>query len=202
MRGQPNSFAQHVAAAWREGLTMGAYAKKHGLASSTLYRWQQKLRLTQAAQGTQASCLVDAHTPTDVYEEAVSPEGAECAVASPTVGASKFVALHIACPESSHTSANAKRDASSAQAVVRVSAQKHRQHAPSARLQTRPHPFGQPGCTASGRTHDRIDPKDIDDLDGTGHCTLILPGAIRVQMHAPPEPAWLIALSVCAQGVY
>lgn len=48
MQAQPNSFAQHVAAAWRAGLSMAAYAKKHGLAASTLYHWQKKLRLAQA----------------------------------------------------------------------------------------------------------------------------------------------------------
>jgi len=48
MQARSTSFAQHVAAAWREGVTMASYAKMHGLAASTLYRWQQKLRQTQA----------------------------------------------------------------------------------------------------------------------------------------------------------
>ncbi|MEO6319238.1 MAG: hypothetical protein ABIR56_01140 [Polaromonas sp.] len=59
MQAQPNSFAQHVAAAWRAGLSMAAYAKKHGLAASTLYHWQKKLRLTQ-------STSIDTATPPSI----------------------------------------------------------------------------------------------------------------------------------------
>lgn len=198
MQGQANSFAQHVAAAWSEGLSMGAYAKRHDLAPSTLYRWQQKLRLRQAAQGTQCS-PVDAQMPADVYEQAAQPGGAEPAGPRPSVCEGKFVALHIAHPQSARTNASDKRQVSSERAAVRVTGQQRRHHAPSARLQTRPHPIGQPGGVAPGHTHD---PNDLDDFDAPGHYTLILPGAIRMQMHAPPEPAWLIALSVCAQRVY
>jgi|GEM_PF-870560 len=32
-------------------------------------------------------------------------------------------------------------------------------------------------------------------------CTVKLPGGIDLQMNALPEPAWLVALSQCAQGV-
>ena len=53
---------------------MGAYAKKHGLAASTLYRWQQKLRLKQAT-------AIDAGVPTNF--DAV-PQDIEPGVAAPS----------------------------------------------------------------------------------------------------------------------
>lgn len=37
-------WARHVAAARGESVSMGAYARQHGLAVSTLYYWQRKLR--------------------------------------------------------------------------------------------------------------------------------------------------------------
>lgn len=36
-------WSQHIAAAHRESLSVSAYARKHGLAVSTLYYWQRKL---------------------------------------------------------------------------------------------------------------------------------------------------------------
>ncbi|MCW2313022.1 IS66 family insertion sequence element accessory protein TnpA [Rhodoferax antarcticus] len=62
------SFAQHVEAAWRAGLSIAVYAKTHGLAASTLYRWQQKLRQTKAT-AIDAIAL----TPSPAKPEALEP---------------------------------------------------------------------------------------------------------------------------------
>lgn len=43
-------WARHVAAARRESLSAGAYARQHGLAVSTLYYWQRKLSATVTPQ--------------------------------------------------------------------------------------------------------------------------------------------------------
>ena len=83
MQEQPNTFAQHVAAAWREGVSMAAYAKTHGLAASTLYRWQQKLRQTKA-------------TAIDAVALTSSPEKpAVLEPITPELGQGKFIALRI-----------------------------------------------------------------------------------------------------------
>lgn len=213
MRGQPKSFAQHVAAAWREGLSMGAYAKKHGLAPSTLYRWQQKLRLRQGAQSAQSMqphSLVDADTPTQACEQASQP--GDTAPAHPRLqpgaGQSTFVTLRIARPESmdmdtgTGTNANDKKSVTACAPLPasRTPAPKHRHAVPSVRAQTRPHPLGRPVVAPFIHSHDHE--STANDTDKPSHCTLILPGAIRVQMPAPPDPAWLVALSVCAQGAY
>ena len=83
MQARSTSFAQHVATAWREGVTMAAYAKTHGLAASTLYRWQQKLRQTKAT-AIDAIAL----TPSPAKPEALEPT-----VPEPAQG--KFIALRI-----------------------------------------------------------------------------------------------------------
>jgi len=102
MQARSTSFAQHVAAAWREGVTMAAYAKTHGLAASTLYRWQQKLRQIKAT-AIDAIAL----TPSPAKPEALEPTEPE-----PAQG--KFIALRI-------ESAQPQRNAPTA-----VAAQKHR----------------------------------------------------------------------------
>jgi len=65
---------------------MGAYAKKHGLSASTLYHWQQKMRLRQAT-------AIDADAPAnfDAVPHDIEP-GA-------TVPAGKFMVLRIASGE-------------------------------------------------------------------------------------------------------
>jgi len=83
MQEQPTSFAQHVEAAWRAGLSIAVYAKTHGLAASTLYRWQQKLRQSEAA-AKDAIAL----TPSPAKPEALEPTEPE-----PVQG--KFIALRI-----------------------------------------------------------------------------------------------------------
>jgi len=83
MQARSTSFAQHGATAWREGVTMAAYAKTHGLAASTLYRWQQKLRQTKAT-AIDAIAL----TPSPAKPEALEPT-----VPEPAQG--KFIALRI-----------------------------------------------------------------------------------------------------------
>ena len=62
---------------------MAAYAKTHGLAASTLYRWQQKLRQTKAT-AIDAIAL----TPSPAKPEALEPTEPE-----PAQG--KFIALRI-----------------------------------------------------------------------------------------------------------
>jgi transposase-like protein len=89
MQAQPNSFAQHVAAAWRAGLSMAAYAKKHGLAASTLYHWQKKLRLTQST-----SVAVDTATPPRVTASSGCLEQAK------PVALDKFIAVRLTSTES------------------------------------------------------------------------------------------------------
>lgn len=204
MQGQSKTFAQHVAAAWREGLSMGAYAKKHGLAASTLYRWQQKLRPTQGAvdgqgvRGMQAR-PVGADTPTQLHTQPARLGGTVPADTRqhppPHAGSpaceGKFVALRVIPAQNSSTGTG-----------TRVN---DKRSAPGTRPQTRPHPFGAPRDLTPSHTHgpNRLaGPDDPGGLGGPSHCTLLLPGAIRVQMPAPPDPAWLVALSVCAQGAY
>lgn len=83
MQPRSTSFAQHVAAAWREGVTLASYAKTHGLAASTLYRWQQKLRQTQA-------------TAIDAVALTSSPKKpAILAPTTPELVQGKFIALRI-----------------------------------------------------------------------------------------------------------
>ena len=149
--------------AWRAGLTMGAYAKKHGLAASTLYRWQQKLRLRQAT-------AIDAGAPASFN---AAPQDIEPGVAVP---AGKFMALRIASGEPDQ----------SAQSIV---------VAPACCAPPAP-------CAPVVAHTDAIVPTDAapSHTHAPNNWTLILPGSIRMQMHAPPEPAWLIALSRCAQG--
>ena len=86
MQEQPNTFAQHVEAAWRAGLSIAVYAKTHGLAASTLYRWQQKLRQSQVA-AIDAIAL----TPSPAKPEALEPT--EPTEPEPAQG--KFIALRI-----------------------------------------------------------------------------------------------------------
>jgi len=81
---------------------MAAYAKTHGLAASTLYRWQQKLRQTKAA--TKDAIAL---TPSPAKPEALEPTEPE-----PAQG--KFIALRIQ---------SAKPQCS---AQTAVAAQKHR----------------------------------------------------------------------------
>ena len=45
-------WARHVAAARRESVSVGAYARQHGLAVSTLYYWQRKLSETATPQAS------------------------------------------------------------------------------------------------------------------------------------------------------
>lgn len=164
MQAQTISWEQHVTTAWREGLTMGAYAKKHGLAGSTVYGWQQKLRLRQAT-------AIDAGAPASFN---AAPQDIEPSVA---VCAGKFLALRIT---------SGKPD-QSAQSIVRAPARCALPALPA------------PCAPIVERTGAASNPSHIH----TPHnWTLILPGSIRLQMQAPPEPAWLIALSRCAQGVH
>jgi len=88
MQAQPNSFAQHVAVAWRAGLSMAAYAKKHGLAVSTLYHWQKKLRLTQST-----SVAVDTATPPRVTASSGRLEQTK------PVASAKFIAVRLTSTE-------------------------------------------------------------------------------------------------------
>jgi len=67
-------WSSHVAAAKAQGIAIRAYAKRHGLALSTLYYWQRKLRL-----------------------EITTRTKAE--TASTTKPSAKFVALRIIEPE-------------------------------------------------------------------------------------------------------
>ena len=83
MQARSTSFAQHVVAAWREGVTMASYAKTHGLAASNLYRWQQKLRQTQAS-------AIDADALTRSHEKPATLESI-----SPELVQGKFIALRI-----------------------------------------------------------------------------------------------------------
>jgi len=146
---------------------MGAYAKKHGLSASTLYHWQQKMRLRQAT-------AIDADAPAnfDAVPHDIEP-GA-------TVPAGKFMVLRIASGEPYQ----------SAQSIVLAPAR----CAPPA------------PCAPIVEHIDAMVPTDAAPNPGHIHAphnwTLILPGSIRIQMHAPPEPAWLVALSRCAQGVH
>ena len=86
MQAQPNTFAQHVAAAWRAGLSMAAYAKKHGLAASTLYHWQKKLRLTQSSS-------MDAATPPSIT---LSPG---CQEQAKPMASDKFMVVRLGSTE-------------------------------------------------------------------------------------------------------
>ena len=43
-------WSDHVAAVKAQAITTRAYARQHGLALSTLYYWQHKLKLTAATQ--------------------------------------------------------------------------------------------------------------------------------------------------------
>ena len=48
-------WAKHVAAAERLSLSAGSYARQHGLAVSTLYAWQRKLRADSDVQSARPS---------------------------------------------------------------------------------------------------------------------------------------------------
>ena len=167
MQTQSIPWEQHVATAWREGLTMGAYAKKYDLAASTVYGWQQKLRLRQAT-------AIDAGAPASFN---AAPQDIEPGVAVP---AGKFLALRI----------TSDKPDQSAQSIVLAPAR----CAPPA------------PCAPIVEHIDAMVPTDAAPNPGHIHAphnwTLILPGSIRIQMHALPEPAWLVALSRCAQGVH
>ncbi|WP_406681642.1 IS66 family insertion sequence element accessory protein TnpA [Rhodoferax antarcticus] len=56
-------WSQHIAAAKFEALSAGAYAKKHGLSASTLYRWQQRL---SSANCNSANGLLNAGPPVGI----------------------------------------------------------------------------------------------------------------------------------------
>ena len=109
-------WSSHVAAIKTQGISASVYARRHGLALSTLYYWQRKLRSASAGHAK------------------VKP-------VAPTKERGKFVALRV-------------RDLGDA---VR-------------------HP--------------------------TTGCTLVLTGAMRLEMAALPDPQWLAALWRCTQGVH
>lgn len=48
MKKESGFWMAHVAAIKQEGISTVAYAKRHGLAVKSLYRWQRKLRATSA----------------------------------------------------------------------------------------------------------------------------------------------------------
>lgn len=63
---------------------MGSYAKTHGLAASTLYRWQQKLRQTKATAAIDAITLTSSPAKPAALEP-TTPERAQ----------GKFIALRL-----------------------------------------------------------------------------------------------------------
>jgi len=67
-------WSEHVAAVKTQAISTRAYAQQHGLALSTLYYWQHKLKPTAAAQA--------------------NPEQAAA-----TRQPSKFVTLHVKAPD-------------------------------------------------------------------------------------------------------
>lgn len=78
MQNRSQYWSQHIAAAKLEGLSMAAYAKKHGLGESTLYRWQQKLSSANSKTGHP---LPNAESPS---------------AAAPVPVPGKFIALRVA----------------------------------------------------------------------------------------------------------
>ncbi len=116
MKKAKHDWSGHVAAVKTQGISTSAYARRQGLALSTLYYWQRKLQSASAGHAK------------------VKPVAA-------TKPSGKFVALHVR------------------------------------------------------------------DLGGevqrpTTSCTLVLTGAMRLEMAALPDPQWLAALWRCAQGVH
>lgn len=49
MKRKPEFWMVHVAALKGEGISASTYAKRHGLAVKSLYRWQRKLNATAGA---------------------------------------------------------------------------------------------------------------------------------------------------------
>lgn len=83
-------WAQHIAAAGQEKLSLRGYANQHGLAASTLYYWTRKLRSTanthirtnQHSAGTRCSKFValrvsDA-TPPSIHALTPPPQTSHC----------------------------------------------------------------------------------------------------------------------------
>jgi len=116
MKEAKHDWSSHVAAIKTQGISTRAYARRHGLALSTLYYWQRKLRSASAGHAK------------------VKPVAA-------TKEPGKFVALRV-------------RDL-------------------GAEVQ-RP----------------------------TTGCTLVLTGAMRLEMAVLPDPQWLGSLWRCTQGVH
>jgi hypothetical protein len=116
MKKAKHDWSSHVAAINTQDTSIGAYARLHGLALSTLYYWRRKLQPTSAGS-SKAKRVASAKPP------------------------GKFVALHVR------------------------------------------------------------------DLDGDVRrpptsCTLVLTGAMRLEMAVLPDPQWLAALWRCTHGVH
>lgn len=171
MQARSTSFAQHVAAAWREGVTMASYAKTHGLAASTLYRWQQKLRQTQATttDATDAIALTSSSAKSAVLEPI-----------TPVPALAKFIALRIQSIE--------PRDS----AQPAIAPQKHRHATP-------PMAPVVPITTTTPTTATTTRAAPID-TPVSPNCTLLLVGGIRLELPTLPQPQWLAALSHSARA--
>jgi transposase-like protein len=61
MKKAKHDWSNHVAAIKTQGISTSAYAKRHGLALSTLYYWQRKLQAARADQAKVGSGAATRH---------------------------------------------------------------------------------------------------------------------------------------------
>lgn len=87
MQNRTQYWMTHLAAAKFEGLTIPAYADKHGVGASTLYRWKQRLESANNQTGYETPHPAGNIT-TATVAAAKSPVSA-----TPTTG--KFIALRV-----------------------------------------------------------------------------------------------------------
>ena len=81
MKVETTFWAEHVAAAKREGGSARAYAQRHGISQTALYYWQRKLKAGPAAGASdQASKFVTLH----VADALVAPRSSGCTLVLPS----------------------------------------------------------------------------------------------------------------------